>query len=54
MLAYLRSWNDDVVVCVNNLSRFPQPVELDLSNYRGSQPVELTGGVPFQQHELNQ
>ena len=24
----------DVVLCVNNLSRFPQPVELDLSEYR--------------------
>jgi maltose alpha-D-glucosyltransferase/alpha-amylase len=47
VLAYLRSWHDDVVVCVNNLSRFPQPVELDLSHYRGAQPVELTGGVPF-------
>jgi maltose alpha-D-glucosyltransferase/alpha-amylase len=47
VLAYLRSYHDDVVVCVNNLSRFPQPVELDLSNYRGSEPVELTGGVPF-------
>jgi maltose alpha-D-glucosyltransferase/alpha-amylase len=59
VLAYLRSWapgnesgdglgaDDDVVICVNNLSRFPQPVELDLSNYRGARPVELTGGVPF-------
>jgi maltose alpha-D-glucosyltransferase/alpha-amylase len=59
VLAYLRSWTpgheygdgftaeDDVVICVHNLSRFPQPVELDLSNYRGARPVELTGGVPF-------
>src|ERR1700716_198867 len=37
----------DVVLCVNNLSRFPQPVELDLSEHRGSTPVELTGGVRF-------
>jgi maltose alpha-D-glucosyltransferase/alpha-amylase len=37
----------DVVVCVNNLSRFPQPVELDLSDHNGSTPVELTGGVRF-------
>ncbi|GAA3433200.1 maltose alpha-D-glucosyltransferase [Kutzneria kofuensis] len=47
MLAYLRRWNDDVLLCVNNLSRFPQPVELDLSEYRGRVPVELTGGVRF-------
>jgi maltose alpha-D-glucosyltransferase/alpha-amylase len=37
----------DVVVCVNNLSRFPQPVELDLSRFTGYVPVELTGRVHF-------
>jgi maltose alpha-D-glucosyltransferase/alpha-amylase len=47
MLSYLRRWNDDVLLCVNNLSRFPQPVELDLSEYRGLVPLELTGGVRF-------
>jgi maltose alpha-D-glucosyltransferase/alpha-amylase len=52
VLAYQRQWlrpdgRHDVVVCVNNLSRFPQPVELDLSAHRGSTPVELTGGVRF-------
>ncbi|WP_240044416.1 alpha-glucosidase C-terminal domain-containing protein, partial [Nocardioides albidus] len=38
---------DDVILCVNNLSRFPQPVELDLRRYEGRVPVELLGGVPF-------
>jgi maltose alpha-D-glucosyltransferase/alpha-amylase len=38
---------DDLVICVNNLSRFPQPVELDLSEHEGGVPVELTGGVRF-------
>jgi maltose alpha-D-glucosyltransferase/alpha-amylase len=38
---------DDLVLCVNNLSRFSQPVELDLSEHAGSIPVELTGGVHF-------
>ena len=38
-----------VVLCVNNMSRFPQPVELDLSAWLGSHPHELTGGVPFPQ-----
>jgi maltose alpha-D-glucosyltransferase/alpha-amylase len=37
----------DVIVCVNNLSRFPQPVELDLRRWEGKIPVELLGGVPF-------
>ncbi len=37
----------DRVLCVNNLSRFPQPVELDLSRFRGSLPVECMGGVTF-------
>ncbi len=35
------------VLCVNNLSRFPQPVELNLREHSGSVPVELTGGTPF-------
>jgi maltose alpha-D-glucosyltransferase/alpha-amylase len=47
VLAYVRSHGDDVVLCVNNMSRFPQPVELDLSPWRGYVPHELTGGVPF-------
>jgi len=52
VLAYKRQWlrpdgGEDVVLCVNNLSRFPQPVELDLSGHRGCVPVELTGGVRF-------
>jgi maltose alpha-D-glucosyltransferase / alpha-amylase len=37
----------DRMLCVNNLSRFPQPVELDLSRYEGSVPVETMGGVAF-------
>ena len=36
-----------LVLCVNNMSRFPQPVELDLSAWQGGVPHELTGGVPF-------
>jgi maltose alpha-D-glucosyltransferase/alpha-amylase len=35
------------VLCVNNLSRFPQADELDLRMYEGLGPVELTGGNPF-------
>jgi maltose alpha-D-glucosyltransferase / alpha-amylase len=34
-------------LCVNNLSRFPQPVELDLRRFMGVTPVECMGGVVF-------
>ncbi|MEO5832925.1 MAG: maltose alpha-D-glucosyltransferase [Nakamurella sp.] len=48
VLAYtLTREGDRPVLCVNNLSRFPQPVELDLSRYRDYVPVELTGGATF-------
>ena len=47
VLAFVREFGDDRVLCVNNLSRFPQPVELDLSRFEGVTPNELTGRVPF-------
>ncbi|HSK55662.1 MAG TPA: maltose alpha-D-glucosyltransferase [Jiangellales bacterium] len=47
VLSYVRRFGDDIVLCVNNLSRFPQPVELDLRRYEGYEPVELLGGVRF-------
>jgi maltose alpha-D-glucosyltransferase / alpha-amylase len=51
VLSYARehaaSDTSDVIVCVNNLSRFAQPVELDLRRWEGYTPVELLGGVPF-------
>ncbi|MGB9377211.1 MAG: maltose alpha-D-glucosyltransferase [Mycobacteriales bacterium] len=47
VLAFTRTFGDDVVLCVNNLSRFPQPVELDLRRYENSIPIELTGLVHF-------
>jgi maltose alpha-D-glucosyltransferase/alpha-amylase len=47
VLSFVREFGDDVVLCVNNLSRFPQPVELDLRRFEGQVPVELLGGVPF-------
>jgi maltose alpha-D-glucosyltransferase / alpha-amylase len=47
VLSYIREFEDDIVLCVNNLSRFPQPAELDLSRFEGWQPIELSGGVPF-------
>jgi maltose alpha-D-glucosyltransferase/alpha-amylase len=47
VLSFVREFGDDVVLCVNNLSRFPQPVELDLRQFEGYTPVELTGRVEF-------
>ena len=47
VLAFIRELGDDIVLCVNNLSRFPQPLELNLQQWAGSRPIELTGRVPF-------
>nr|BFE56678.1 maltose alpha-D-glucosyltransferase [Dactylosporangium thailandense] len=47
ILAFVRVHGDDVVLCVNNLSRFPQPIELNLQNWAGYTPIELTGHVQF-------
>jgi maltose alpha-D-glucosyltransferase/alpha-amylase len=47
VLAYLRESDTEVMLCVNNLSRFPQPIELQLQHWNGWTPVELTGQVPF-------
>jgi maltose alpha-D-glucosyltransferase/alpha-amylase len=47
VLAYVRQEGDDVVLCVNNLSRFAQPAELPLQRYAGKTPMELLGRVPF-------
>jgi len=37
----------DTVLCVHNLSRFAQPVELPLARFEGRQPIELLGRVSF-------
>ncbi|MGZ4597522.1 MAG: maltose alpha-D-glucosyltransferase, partial [Actinomycetes bacterium] len=47
VLSFVRQFGDDIVLCVNNLSRFPQPVELDLRRWEGYHPVELLGTVQF-------
>ena len=41
VLAYLRSFEDEQILVVANLSRFVQYVELDLSRFKGMTPVEL-------------
>ncbi len=47
VLAFLRQLGDRIMLCVNNLSRFAQPVELQLARLSGKMPVELFGRVPF-------
>jgi maltose alpha-D-glucosyltransferase/alpha-amylase len=47
ILAYLRQYRDERVLCVANLSRFAQPVDLDLSEAEGAVPVEMLGYVDF-------
>ena len=47
ILAFLRRDGDQHVLVVANLSRFCQPVELDLSDYKGASPVEMFGHVRF-------
>ncbi len=52
VLTYVRcevteSGATDVVLCVNNLSRFAQPAELPLQRFAGTTPIELLGRVPF-------
>ena len=47
VLAYIREAEDEIVLCVANLSRFAQPAQLDLSEYDGMIPVEMLGYVEF-------
>ncbi|MGO9438879.1 MAG: maltose alpha-D-glucosyltransferase [Terracidiphilus sp.] len=54
VLAYLRDLerqdgSHETVLCVANLSRFAQPVSLDLAPFAGMQPVEMLGYVTFPQ-----
>jgi maltose alpha-D-glucosyltransferase/alpha-amylase len=47
VVAYVRRLQDEIALVVNNLSRFPQAVELDLRAYRGMIPFEMFGKSPF-------
>jgi maltose alpha-D-glucosyltransferase/alpha-amylase len=47
VLAYLREYQDETILCVCNVSRVIQAVELDLSAFVGRIPVDLTGGSTF-------
>lgn len=47
ILAYVREYQDEILLCVANLARSSQPVELDLKAFRGRVPVELLGDTAF-------
>ncbi len=47
ILAYLREFGDDTILCVANLSRSAQPVELNLAPFKGRVPVEMLGRTAF-------
>ncbi|RZL66420.1 MAG: maltose alpha-D-glucosyltransferase [Variovorax sp.] len=47
ILAYLSEYEGDTILTVFNLSRAAQPVELDLSAFKGRVPVEMLGRVSF-------
>jgi maltose alpha-D-glucosyltransferase/alpha-amylase len=47
ILAYLREYGEDSILCVANLSRSAQPVELNLTGFKGRVPVEMLGRTTF-------
>jgi len=47
VLAYFREYDNERILVVANLSRYVQPVELDLSKFRGQTPFEMFGRVQF-------
>ena len=47
VLIYVRQLGDETILCVANLSRSVQPVELDLSRFKGMMPIEMLGLTEF-------
>jgi maltose alpha-D-glucosyltransferase/alpha-amylase len=47
VLAFVRHHEDEIVLCVVNLARTVQPVELDLSRFKGMTLVEMLGLTEF-------
>ncbi len=47
VLAFLREYGNETLLCAVNLSRFVQYVELDLQEFESLQPVELVGEIRF-------
>jgi maltose alpha-D-glucosyltransferase/alpha-amylase len=47
ILAFLREFEEEAILCVANLARSAQPVELDLARFKGRVPIELMGRTAF-------
>ena len=47
ILAHIRRYEDEIALCVHNLSRSAQAVELDLSRFQGLVPEEMLGRTRF-------
>jgi maltose alpha-D-glucosyltransferase/alpha-amylase len=47
VLAYVRQYGDEVILCVANLSRSAQATELDLSVWKDRIPLEMLGRTRF-------
>jgi len=47
ILSYVLRYESETLLVVANLSRFPQPVELDLSAFQHAAPIELFGRSEF-------
>jgi maltose alpha-D-glucosyltransferase/alpha-amylase len=47
VLAFIRRFQDEIILVVANLSRFVQYAGLDLSEFKGVSPVELFGRTEF-------
>ncbi len=48
VMAFIRSYQDETVLVVANLSRYPQQVEIDLAEYAGFTPEEVLSKNRFQ------
>jgi maltose alpha-D-glucosyltransferase/alpha-amylase len=47
VFAHIRRYADDIILCVHNLARSAQAVELDLSEFAGYVPEEMLGRTKF-------
>jgi maltose alpha-D-glucosyltransferase/alpha-amylase len=47
IFAHIRRYEDDIALCVHNLARSAQAVELDLAHHQGRHPQEMFGRARF-------
>lgn len=47
VLTFLREHKGQTILCVNNMSKYPQAVSLDLREFAGHTPREVSGGQLF-------